>query len=112
MADISPKVVFLNGTPGETLTARAHITPTPAYPFSILGLHQKFSNKAFRCKLIPPEKGQNTWQVAIEVTSQQPETLYEIITLKTDNTYKPELQVRAYAVYAKPVKKNDTQKDQ
>ncbi len=105
VADISPKVVSLNGIPGETLTARVRITPAPAYPFSILGLHQKFSNKAFTCKLIPPEKGEKTWEVAIEVSSKKPDALYEIITLKTDNTHKPELQVRAYAIYAKPVEK-------
>ncbi len=104
VADISPRVVSLEGKPGETLTARVRITPEPAYPFSILGMNQEFSNEAFTCKLIPPGKGEKTWQIAITVTSQKPDSLYEIITLQTDNQYKPKLKVRAYAIYSEPLK--------
>ncbi len=104
VADISPRVVSLEGKPGETLNAVVRITPEPAYPFSILGMSQEFANKGFTCKLIPPDKGKNTWRVAITVTSQKPDSLYEIITLQTDSKYKPKLTVRAYAIYSELLK--------
>ncbi len=99
VADISPRVVSLEGKSGETLNAVVRITPAPGYPFSILGMRQEFASKAFTCKLIPPDKGEKTWQVSIKVNSQKPDNLYEIITLETDNKYKPKLKVRAYAIF-------------
>ncbi len=105
VADISPRVIALDGRPGEKLTGQILITPAPKYPFSILKMEQSFS-KGFVCKLIAPKKNETSWKVAIEAFSDKPDSLYEIIRLKTDSPHKPELKIRVYAMYSEKPSEN------
>jgi predicted HNH restriction endonuclease len=100
VVDIMPRTVSLSGAPGDVLEARVTITPAEKYGFSILELTQKF-NTNIKAQLIKPDIGNQAWQVKISSTSQKTETLYDVITLKTDSKYKPTLKIRVYATYFK-----------
>lgn len=100
VVDITPRTVSLSGAPGETLGATVTITPLEKYPFTILGLEQKY-NTQIKGELIAPAKGSHVWQVKITATSPKADDLYDIITLKTDSKYKPRLKIRVYAIYLK-----------
>ncbi len=99
VANISPRVVALDGKPGEKLTGQVLIAPEPKYSFSILKMEQSFY-KGFVCKLIAPKKNETSWKVTIEAFSDKPDSLYEIIRLKTNSPHKPELKIRVYAMYS------------
>ncbi|NOX35235.1 MAG: hypothetical protein GXP56_16150 [Deltaproteobacteria bacterium] len=98
VADINPASVYMNGKPGDTLEAVVNITPSEKYKFSILGMKQKI-NTRIKATLIEPVKGKKTWQIKIKSTSDKAKDLYDVLTLKTDSKYKPELTIRVYAIF-------------
>ncbi len=100
VVDITPPAVSLTGTPGNVLEAEVVITPVEKYPFSILGLEQKF-NTHIKARLVTPEAGSTQWKVKISSTSEKADDFFDIITLTTDSKFKPLIQIRVYAIYLK-----------
>ena len=98
IARVEPGTLSLSGKPGETLQGVVSVTPAEGYPFSVLSLSQKFKG-GITAELIKPEKATAAWQVKVSAFSEKPDDLYDIITLKTDSPYKPEVQIRVYAIY-------------
>ncbi len=100
VVDISPRSVYLNGNPGDTLDAVVNITPAEKYPFSILEMKQKI-NTRIKAQLIELNGDKKSWQVKIKSTSDTAGDLYDVLTLKTDSPYKPNLTIRVYAIFIK-----------
>ena len=98
VAEVSPSVVSLSGVPGEALEATVTITPAENYEFKILEMSQKF-NDQIKAELLAPKPGEKAWQIRVKTYSDKADDLYDIITLKTDSPYKPQLKVRVYAIY-------------
>jgi len=106
IVDIQPESVYLNGNPGDTLEAVVNITPSEKYPFSILGMEQK-GNARTESTLIESKEDKKSWKIDIKATSDKVQTLYDVLTLKTDSRYKPTLTIRVYAVFVeKPIPKS------
>ena len=103
VVEITPRTVSLSGAPGDVLEAVVTITPMDKYKFSILGMAQKFDTQIkatlVRPDMVRPGKENTAWQVKITSTSQKADDFYDIITLKTDSKYKPNLTIRVYAIY-------------
>ncbi|MCK5836965.1 MAG: hypothetical protein KAH09_06830 [Desulfobacula sp.] len=100
VVDITPRSVYLNGNPGDTLDAVVNITPAEKYPFSILEMKQKI-NTRIKAQLVELKGDKKSWQVKIKSTSDKPGDLYNVLTLKTDSQYKPNLIIRVHAVFFK-----------
>lgn len=96
VAKISTQRLVLNGTAGEELESRVTITPGEKYPFSILGMTQRFNTKV-RAGFARAPGDAPAWQVTVKALSMEPDELFEVITLKTDSPYKPEIKIRVYA---------------
>ncbi len=106
IVDIQPESVYLNGNPGETLEAVVTITPSEKYPFKILGMEQK-GNARTQSMLMESKDDKKSWRVNVKATSDKVQTLYDVLTLKTDSQYKKILTIRVYAVFVeKPVPKS------
>jgi hypothetical protein len=101
---ISPASVYMDGKPGDTLEAVVDILPSEKYKFSILQMNQKI-NTRIKATLIQPRGDEKSWQIKVKSTSQKPEDLYEVLTLKTDSPYKPLLTIRVYATFLEKPKK-------
>ena len=99
---VSPSTVNLSGTPGQTLSQVVTIEPVQGDEINILDLKLKY-NKQIKAELIKPGQGEKIWQVKISCYSDQVADLYDFITLKTDNTYKPTLKIRVYAIFEQGV---------
>jgi hypothetical protein len=100
VVDIKPASVYMDGNPGDKLEATVTITPSEKYPFSIQGMTQKMKN-GIVATLIEPEGGSNIWKIKVTATSEKPNDLYDVLTLKTDSQYKPKIVIRAYAIFLK-----------
>jgi len=106
IVDIQPESVYLNGNPGDTLEAVVTITPSEKYPFKILGMEQK-GNARTQSMLMESKDDKKSWRVSVKATSDKVQTLYDVLTLKTDSQYKKILTIRVYAVFVeKPVPKS------
>ena len=88
----------MSGAPGDELESLVTITPAEKYSFSILDLKQKY-NKNITATLVKPQGKERAWKIRIKSNSQTVQDLYEVITLKTDSKYRPDLRIRVYAIY-------------
>lgn len=98
MAKVNPGTLSLSGRPGEILEGEVSVTPAEGYPFSITQMSQKYG-KNIQAELLPPKQGSDVWKIRVRAESAKADDLYDIITIKTDSPYKPELKIRVYAIY-------------
>lgn len=100
IVDIQPRSVYMDGKPGDTLSTVVTITPSDKYQFSIVGMEQKM-NAGIHTTLVEPKADAQSWQIEINSTSDRAETLYDVLTLRTDSQYLPVMTIRVYAVFQK-----------
>jgi hypothetical protein len=100
-ATITPRMVSLRGTAGETLMQTVTITPESKYPFKIVGAEARDGkNISFRLNEV---KGAdpNAYALVVQNLRTDAGSFNDIVVLRTDNLIKPELDVRVY-VYLRP----------
>ena len=105
-ADVSPNKVVLRGNAGEPITASVTIIPDAKYPFKVLETKTK-NGTDIQAKT--DEKKENdtaTYVVTVENLKKEPGRYYDVITLKTDSSIKPELQVSVYGQILETPPKN------
>ncbi|MCP4024222.1 MAG: hypothetical protein GY729_20445 [Desulfobacteraceae bacterium] len=98
VAKITPKIVRLNGVPGDKLEKIVTIMPSDKYTFDIKSLAQRHNQK-IKASLIDPESDGKPWQVRIKASSKIADDLYDVVTLATDSKYKPLITIRVYAIF-------------
>ncbi len=99
VAQIKPRTtVRMSGAPGDTLESVVTITPAEKYNFSITGITQR-QNQNITAELIKPGENDRTWKVKFKSTSQTAQDLFDVFTLKTDSSYKPQIVIRAYVSF-------------
>lgn len=105
VVDIKPAYVSLNGYQGETLETIVKLTPSEKFEFSVLGMELR-KNRKIKASLIKPEKGEKTWKIKITAASDKPDDLYDLLTVQTNNKYKPRLKIRVYAIFLEKKEQN------
>lgn len=102
---VLPQTIRMQGRPGETLEKIVSITPSPKYPFSILDI--KIKNKTpIQTTLIKPESNNKPWQISVKVTSDEVQSFYDVLKIRTDSKLKPNLTVRVFAAFVAPKRLN------
>ena len=95
-ATIRPKRVQLNGTVDETVTQTVAIIPEKEYPFTITATTARKGDAIdFELSEKPADTGSG-YELMVTNRRQSTGRYQDIITLKTDNPLKPELQIRVY----------------
>lgn len=105
-ATIRPKRIQLTGAIDEEISQTVAIIPEKEYPFNIIETTAQQGNDI---KLTLEEKQGDAgieYQLTVENIRRQVGRYYDIITLKTDNELKPELQVRVYGNIIEPKKED------
>lgn len=105
VVDIKPAYVRLNGYQGETLETFVKLIPSEKFEFSVLGMELR-KNRKIKASLIKPEKGEKTWKIKITAASDKPDDLYDVLTVQTNNKYKPRLKIRVYAIFLEKKEQN------
>jgi len=99
---IRPKRVQLTGAIDEEIIQTVAIIPEKEYPFNIIETTAKQGDDI---KFALEEKQGDTgieYQLTVENTRRQVGRYYDIISLKTDNELKLEIQVRVYGNIIEP----------
>lgn len=99
---VQPQALYLNGKPGDTLEATVRITPSKKNLLSITGIEQK-QDSGLKVDLLKPEQPEDSWQVVIQVTSEEPSHIYETVTLTTDNDREPRIYIKVSASFNKEI---------
>jgi len=105
IVDIKPAYVRLKGYQGETLETFVRLTPSEKFNFSVLGMKLR-KNRKIKASLIKPGKGEKVWKIKITAASQKAEDLYDVLTVQTNNKYKPRLRIRVYAIFLEKKEQN------
>ncbi len=95
-ADVSPNKVVLRGNAGEPITTSVTVTPDAKYPFKILETKTKNGTDISAKTDEKKENDITTYIVTVENLKKDPGRYYDVVTLKTDSSIKPELQVSVY----------------
>jgi len=93
IADISSRVLLLEGTAGDKLETVLKITPFEEYKFSILGIKKKADAK-FKAVLTPPDGDGKTWLIKVTAESLKKGRWDDILTIRTDSKYMPEMKIK------------------
>ncbi len=98
IVDVTPASVYLKGKPGQILSAIVNITPKAKYPFSLVSVKQR-ENSQFQVDMVKSGADSLTWQLNIKRTSDVNGSSYDVLKIKTDSKYKPEIIVRVTASF-------------
>ncbi|MBI9088506.1 MAG: hypothetical protein JEZ12_04770 [Desulfobacterium sp.] len=95
IATVTPKVVHLVGTPGEIIQSIVTIVPAEKYDFSIKdGSFDAGKNIDIELKQTKDKK--KSWELVVTNTKKVVGRYYEVITLKTDSVFQPEMKIRVF----------------
>jgi len=95
-ANIMPDKLILRGNAGEPISGTVTITPDTKYPFKILETKPKNGTDIQAKTEEKQENNATTYIVSVENLKKVPGRYYDVITLKTDSTVKPEIQLSVY----------------
>jgi len=94
--------LYLDGKAGDTIEASIKITPSQNNLFSTLNIEQK-PDSALMATVMAPEKKEDPWLVALKVTSEKVEHIFETLILKTDNPREPDIKIKVSANFTKGI---------
>lgn len=95
---VAPSAVKLNGILGADIHQDVTITPSPKYPFNIVG-HKLLKGTDIAVALEPVETSETAekkWKLTISNTRETLGRYYDAVTLETDSPVKPEIMVRVF----------------
>jgi hypothetical protein len=104
-ANITPNKLILRGNAGEPIIGSVTVSPDPKYPFKILETKPKNGTDIQARTEEKQENNTTSYIVTVENLKKNPGRYYDVITLKTDSTVKPELQLSIYGQILEAVKK-------
>ncbi len=98
VVDISPSSVYMEGAPGDTLTAEVRITPSAGLDFSIeeIALRNKTPLKV---DLVPPGAHDRSWILTVAATSDSPASLYDVVQMYTSSEKINNLSIRVFVTF-------------
>ena len=92
---ISPGVVRLTGKAQSEISAVIRVIPMEKYPFTIKGISVK-NKKILDVALKPPEDENSAWEILVSNKQIRPGRYFDMITLVTDSTLRPELRINVF----------------
>ena len=95
IATVDPQVVHFVGSPEDTLQTIVNIVPEEKYAFSIKN-EPLPKMKNIEVGLKPLNNGKKFWEIIVTNTRKTVGRYYEVITLKTDSPFQPELKIRVF----------------
>ncbi len=95
IATVTPQVVHLVGAPEDTLQTTVNIVPSKKYDFSLQD-QTLAAMKNVAAVLTPAGSGEKSWQLVVTNIRKTVGRYYEVITLKTDSPFQPELKIRVF----------------
>ncbi len=94
-ATVNPKLVRLNGYPGEKITGKVMVIPSGKYPFNVLGFTLRSGeNVDVSLKKPVPEKA--IWKLDVKNLKKTVGRYYDVILLETDSTIQPKIEIRIF----------------
>ena len=97
IASIKPRRFTLRGPAGETLKESVKIIPNGKYPFSITEVKPR-DGKNIKCNLKEVEEsGKKIYVLTVENLKEEKGRYYDMINLKTDSKYLPEIRISVSA---------------
>lgn len=108
IATVTPKVVHLIGSPEDTIRSIVTIVPVEKYDFSIK--EESFTaGKNIDIELKRSKDKKKSWELVVTNLRKAVGRYYEVITLKTDSVFQPEMKIRVFGnVSAKGTLKSTT----
>ncbi len=95
IATVTPKVVHLVGSPEDTIRGVVTIVPAEKYDFSIKD--ESFDGgKNIDIELKRTKDKKKSWELVVTNTKKVVGRYYEVITLKTDSVFQPEMKIRVF----------------
>ncbi len=95
IAMVNPEVVHFVGAPEDALETTIRIVPSAKYDFSLKD-QTLAGMKNIAAVLRPSDSGKKSWQLVVTNTRKTVGRYYEVITLKTDSPFQPELKIRVF----------------
>ncbi|WP_041273309.1 hypothetical protein [Desulforapulum autotrophicum] len=92
---VDPNVVHFVGSPEDTLETTVNIVPLKKYDFSLKD-QPLAGMKNVAAVLKSSGSGKKSWQLVVTNTRKTVGRYYEVITLKTDSLFQPELKIRVF----------------
>ncbi len=92
-ATVEPERVVLRGRPGEELKASVKIIPEADYPFSILHAKAKYGRFISISLEGLKDSGKEGFLLTVENLKKDPGRYFDVVSLETDSSIRPELQV-------------------
>lgn len=96
--EIEPKNIVLTGSANEKIQASLSIIPSPQYPFAIVETTAA-NGKNIRFTLT---KASDRYILNVENLLMAKGKYFDVITLKTDNSAKPEISIRVFGNISEP----------
>lgn len=104
-ANITPNKLILRGNAGEPIIGTVTVSPDPRYPFRVLETKTKNGTYIQAKTEEKPENNATTYIVTVENLKKDPGRYHDVIMLKTDSSFKPEIQLSVYGQILKADKK-------
>ncbi|MCP4116754.1 MAG: hypothetical protein GY737_15345 [Desulfobacteraceae bacterium] len=109
IAKVTPKVVHLIGAPGDTIQRIVTIVPEKKYDFSIKEESLQSAKNNIGIELKRGKGDKKSWELVVTNKRTVVGRYYEVITLKTDSVFQPEMKIRVFGnVSAKGTLKSTT----
>jgi len=109
IATVTPNVVHLIGAPEDTIQRVVTIVPEEKYDFSIKEESFKSAKKNIDIELKRVKGDKKAWELVVTNKRKVVGRYYEVITLKTDSAFQPEMKIRVFGnVSAKGTLKSTT----
>jgi len=97
IASINPRRLTLRGSAGEPVKGSVNIIPNDKHPFSITGVKPR-DGKNIKCDLKEVEEsGKKIYVLTVENLKKEKGRYYDIVNLKTDSKYLPEIRISVSA---------------
>lgn len=94
-ATISPRMLSLRGTSGQTLRGSVSILPEEKYPFKILGSYPLGGNLKVQLDQVT-QGGRTAYALQVENLRTDAGSYHDTVRVKTDHPLQPEMDVRVY----------------
>lgn len=95
IATVTPKVVHLMGSPEDTIQAIVTIVPAEKYDFSIMDKPLE-PGKNIDVELKQAKGKKHSWELVVTNLRKVVGRYYEVVTLKTDSVFQPEIKIRVF----------------
>lgn len=93
--DVSEQAVHLTGKVGENIVEAVTIRPEEQFGFRILSGEVKKGNN-LDVAFLQDQPVESAWKITIRNKARQAGRYYDVITLKTNSSLKPELKIRVF----------------